>query len=121
MYIVSFVSIFFNLQICFILQLENKSRKAKNANKITTNKKEVEKAKKIEIEIKETKVETKTTKIDIETNAKTSATIVAIITTTTTNRKRLLKLRKQFVCIYISLAFKIVLILLSCLLLFNNL
>jgi len=39
LYIISLISIFFNLQIYFILQLKKKSRKTTNTNKITINKK----------------------------------------------------------------------------------
>jgi len=121
LYIVSFVSIFLNLQIHSILQLKNKLRKAKSANKITTNKKKVKKTKKIKIEARKTRIEARTIERNIKANAKTNATTIATTTTTTTNRKYLLKLRKQFVCIYISFALKTISILLSYLLLFNNL
>ncbi len=121
MYIVSSVSIFFNLQIYSISQLKNRSRKTKSANKIIINRKEIEKAKEIKIKTRETKIETKTIEKSIETDARADTTTVAATATIITNRKRLLKLRKQFVCIYINFALKTVSILLSCLLLFNNL
>ncbi len=121
MYIVSSVSIFFNLQIYSILQSENRLRKTENADKIITDKKEVEKAKKIKIETRKTKVEIKITKTNTETDAKTNAKTAAAAATAIANRKCLLKLHKQFVCTYISFALKTVLILLNCLLLFNNL
>jgi len=105
------------------LQSENKLKKTKNIDKITTSKREIEKAKEIEIEIetKETRIEAKTTKKSIEIDARANATTAVAAATTTANRKYLLKLYKQFVCIYISFVFKTVSILLSCLLLFNNL
>jgi len=121
LYIVSSVSIFFNLQIHSILQSENKLKKAENTDKIITNRKEVKKAKKIEIETRKTKIKIKTTEISTEADAKTNAKAAAAAATATTNRKCLLKLCKQFVYIYISFVYKTVLILLSCLLLFNNL
>ncbi len=104
-----------------ISRLKSKSKRTKNVDKIITNKREIKKAKKIEVKARKTKIEIKVTKKSIEVDAKANATIVAIIATTTIDRKRLLKLYKQFVCTHVSLAFKIVLILLSCLLLFNNL
>jgi len=109
LYIVSFVYIFFNLQIYSILQLKNKLKKAKTTNKITINKKETKKAKKIEIETKKTKIKIKITKTNIIVNAKATTTIA----TTIVNKKYLLKLREQFVYIYISFAFKTTSILLS--------
>jgi len=109
------------LQIYSILQSENKSRKTKNTDKTTIDKREIKKAKKIEIETRKTKIETKITEKSTETNAKTNVTAATTAATTATDRKYLLKLRKQFVCTYISFVFKIVSILLSCLLLFNNL
>ena len=121
LYIVSFVSIFFDLQIYSILQLKNKSRKTKDANKTTTNRKEVEKAKKIEVKTRETKIEIKIIETSTEADAKTNAETIAITATTTVNKKYLLRLCRQFVCIYISFVFKTILILSSCLLLFNNL
>ena len=105
MYIISFVSIFFNLQIYSILQSKNKSRKTKNSNKIIINRKEIE-------------IETKIIETSIETNAKTNAKTAVAAATTTTNRKYLLRLRKQFVYIYVSFALKTIL---NYLLLFNNL
>ncbi len=110
-----------------ILRSKNKLRKTKSANKIITNKREVEKAKEIEVETRKTKVKAKITKKNIETNAKANATTTTITTTTTTtttttiNKKYLLKLRKQLVYTYVSLALKIASILLNYLLLFNNL
>ena len=103
------------------MQSENKSRKAKNTDKITTNKKEIEKAREIEVEAKKTKIETKTTETSIKADAKTNAKTAATAATATANRKYLIKLRKQFVCTHVSLVYKTVLILLNCLLLFNNL
>jgi len=102
------------------LQLKNKSKKAKDTNKITTNKKKVKRAKKIKIKTKKTKIETKITKTNTKVDIRANTTI-AIATTITINKKRLLRLYKQFVYIYISFVFKIALILLNCLLLFNNL
>ncbi len=109
-----------------ILRSKNKLRKTKSANKIITNKREVEKAKEIEVETRKTKVKAKITRKNIETNAKANATTTTITTTTTTttttiNKKYLLKLRKQLVYTYVSLALKIASILLNYLLLFNNL
>jgi len=104
-----------------ILQLKNKLKKTKNVNKITTNKRKIKKTKKIEMKTKETKIKAKIIKTSIEANAKTNAIATTTITTTTTNKKRLLKLYKQFACIYISFVLKTTSILLSCLLLFNNL
>jgi len=103
------------------LQLKNKLRRTKNINKTTTIKRKIKKAKKIKIETKETKIETKITKTSIKVNTKANTKAIITIIRTTINRKYLLRLRKQFVCIYISLVFKIVLILLNYLLLFNNL
>jgi len=111
LYIVSLVSIFFGSQIYSILQLESKLRKAKSANKITIDRKEVKEARGIEA---------RTTKKSTEVDAGADATIAAVAATTTTNKKRLLELREQFVCTHVSLVFKIALMLLSCLLLFNN-
>jgi len=97
-----------------ISRLKNELRRTKNANKITTNKREVKKARETTIEAKTTR---RSTKIDVEANA-----IIATTTTTiTTNKKRSLRLCKQFVYIYISFALKTTSILLSYLLLFNNL
>ncbi len=103
------------------MQLRNKLKKAKNINKIITNKREVKKAKKIEIKIKETKIKTKIIEKSIEANIKTNAKVVAITIIIIKNKKYLLRLRKQFACIYINFILKIILILLSYLLLFNNL
>ncbi len=104
-----------------ILQLKNKLRKTKSADKTITSREEIEKAKEIKIKTKEIEIETKTTKTSTKTNAKTSAKTTIAAATTIINRKCLLKLREQFVCIYVSLALKIVSILLNYLLLFNNL
>jgi len=120
LYIVSFVSIFFNLQIYSILQSKSRLRRARNVGKITIDKKEVEKAREIEAKAREARVEARIIEKSIEANVRANAIVVATTTTTTINKKRLLKLRKQFVCIYISLIFKTTLILLSYLLLFNN-
>jgi len=103
------------------LQSKNKLRKTKNIDKITINKREIKEIKEIEIETKETKIKIKIIETSIEVDAKTNAIVVATIATIVIDEKYLLKLRKQSVCIYISFFFKIVLILLSCLLLFNNL
>ncbi len=62
-----------------------------------------------------------TIETSIEADAKADAIAAATATTMATNRKYLLKSREQFVCIYVSLVPKIGSILLSCLLLFNNL
>jgi len=87
LYIVNFISIFFDSQIYFILQSKNKSRRAKNVDKTTTNKKEIEKAKKIEIETRETKIEPKITKTNTKTNAKIDTIAVATIATIARNKK----------------------------------
>ncbi len=121
MYIVSSISIFFDLQIYSILQSENRLRKTKDADKITIDRKEVKRAREIKVETKETEVKIRTTETSTETDAKTDAKTIVAAATITTDRKYLLKLRKQFVCIYISFVFKTVSILLSYLLLFNNL
>jgi len=121
LYIVSSVSISFNLQIYSILQSENKLRKAKNADKIITDKKEIEKAKKIKVETKETEIETKTTETNTEADTKTNAKTAAAAATITADKKYLLKLREQFVYIYINFIYKTASILSNCLLLFNNL
>ncbi len=105
-----------------ILQLENKLRKTKSANKIITSKKEIKKTKEIKVKAKKTKIEAKIIKRNTRANTRANATTTTITTIiTTTNRKYLLKLRKQFVCIYINFVFKTMSLLLSYLLLFNNL
>ncbi len=103
------------------MQLENKLRETKNINKIIIDKREIKKARKIKVKIRETKIKTKIIEISTEANAKIDTKIIIATTTIIVNRKYLLKLRKQFIYIYISFIFKIVLILLSYLLLFNNL
>lgn len=111
LYIINFISISFDLQIYFILQSKRESRKTTNVNKITINKKETkDRARKIKAKAKEIKIETKIIKTNIEVSA------IATI-----DRKRLLKLRKQFVYIYVNLVLKTTLMLLNCLLLFDNL
>lgn len=116
LYIVSFISISFDLQIYFILQSKRESRKATNASKITINKKEVEdRARKIKAEARETKIETRIIEENIEASA------IATIAIATIDRKQLSKLRKQFVYIYVSLVLETTLMLLNCLLLFDNL
>jgi len=105
----------------FILRFRRKSRKATNASKIIIDERE---AKNNAKEIKETRVKAKKTKASTKANAKANAratTIVATIATTIIDKKRLSKLREQFVCIYINLVLEITSIILSCLLLFNNL
>jgi len=125
LYIVSFNSIFFNSQIRSILQLEKRLRKTTNINKIIINKREVREAREIEVEVREIRIKAKTieasTRVDTKANAKANTRVVTTIATTTINKKYLLELRKQFVCIYINFTRKIVLILLSYILLFNNL
>lgn len=121
LYIVSFISISFDLQIYFILQSKRESRKATNASKITINKKEVEdRARKIKAEARETKIETRIIETNIEAGAKATI-IIATIAIATIDRKQLSKLRKQFVYIYVSLVLETTLMLLDCLLLFDNL
>ncbi len=107
--------------MCSILRLKSKSKKAKSANKITTNKRETKKAKKAKIKARKIKIKAKTIETNIKANAKANAKATTTIATITIDKKCLLKLRKQFVCIYINFIFKTTLILLSCLLLFNNL
>ena len=116
LYIVNLVFIFFNSQIRSILRFKRKLRKATSASKIIINKRE---AKDDAREARETKVEAKKTKANIEASAKANAR--ATTTTTTTNKKQLLKLRERFACTYVNLVLEIALILLSYLLLFNNL
>jgi len=120
LYIVNLVSIFFDLQMRFILRLQKESRKATNANKITINKRE---AKNDAKEAKETKVKTKKTKTNIKASARVDAKAITIATTTTiitTNKKQSSKLCKRFACTHVSLVFEIASILLNCLLLFDN-
>ncbi len=121
MYIVSSISIFFDLQIYFILRLKNKLRRAKDIDKIITSEKEIKKAREIEIKIRETEIEAKTIKTSTKANARASAKAIAATAITTTNKKYLLRLCEQFACTHISFVYKIVSILLSYLLLFNNL
>jgi len=103
----------------FILRFRKKSRKTTNASKIIINKRE---AKNNAREARETKIEARKTKASTKASAKINAkaTTIAITTTTTIDKKQLLKLRKRFACTYVNLVFEIILILLSCLLLFNN-
>jgi len=119
LYIVSLAFISFDSQVRFILRFKRKSRRATSASKTTINKRE---AKSNAREAKETKVEAKRTKVDTKANAKANArvTTIATTTTTTTNKKQLSKLRRQFVYTYINLVLETILMLLSCLLLFNN-
>jgi len=118
LYIVNFVSIFFNSQVHFILRLEKELRRATSASKITINKR---KTRDNAREARETKVETRKIETSTKTNAKVNTKATTTTTTTTTNKKQLSKLCKQFICTYVSFVFEITLILLSCLLLFNNL
>jgi len=106
LYIVNLVFIFFNSQIRSILRFKRKLRKATSASKIIINKREA-------------KDDARKTKANIEASAKANAR--ATTTTTTTNKKQLLKLRERFACTYVNLVLEIALILLSYLLLFNNL
>jgi len=117
LYIVNFVSISFNLQIRFILQSKKESRRATNASKIIIDKRE---AKDNARETRKIEVETRSTKSNARTNAKATI-IVATTTITIVDKKQLSKLHKQFACTYISFALEIASILLSCLLLFDNL
>jgi len=104
----------------FILRLKKKLRKATNISKIIISKRE---ARDDAREARKTRVKTRRIKVDTKASAKASAkaTTTTITTTTTTNKKQLLKLYKQFACTHVSLVLEIALILLSCLLLFNNL
>jgi len=112
LYIVNLVSISFNSQMRFILRLKRKSKKATSANKITINKRE----------IKDNARKAKKTKASAKANAKAKAIITTITTIIiATNKKQLLKLHNQFAYMYVNLVFEITSILLSCLLLFNNL
>jgi len=103
------------------LQFKRKSKRATSANKIIIDKKEVKndakEARKIEVEAKRIKLDAK---LDAKANAKATTTTTTI-TITITNKKQLLRLREQFVCTYVNLVFEIISILLSCLLLFDNL
>jgi len=107
----------------FILRFKRKLKKATNANKIIINKREARDDAK---EVRETKVEARKIEANTRANARVDAKVNerAITTTTTTtiiiNRKQLSRLRKQFACTYISFVLETTLILLSCLLLFNN-
>ncbi len=92
-------------------------RKATNTNKIIIDKKEAKEVEDTKDKAREIEIKTKIIEVDTKVNAE----IVTTIVITTTYKKRLLKLREQFVYIYISLIFKTILILLSYLLLFNNL
>jgi len=101
-----------------ILRFRKELKKATNASKIIINEKE---AKDDAREARETKTKARRTKTNTKANAK--ATIIATTTTTTTttiNKKQLSKSRKQFICTHVNLVLEIALILLSCLLLFNN-
>jgi len=122
LYIISLVSISFNSQIRFILRFEKESKKATNANKIIIDKRE---AKDNAREAKETKIKAKKIEANIKANAEIDAKAIAIAiatttTTTTIDRKRLLKLRKQFACTYVNLVLEIASMLSNYLLLFNN-
>jgi len=104
-----------------ILQFEKRLRKTTSANKIITSERE---ARNNARETRKTKIEAKKTKANTKVDARASAKVTITTTTTTTittNRKQLSKLRKQFACTYVSLVFEITSILLSYLLLFNNL
>jgi len=117
LYIVNLVFISFNSQIRFILQFKRKSKRATNASKTIINKK---KAKDNAKKAKKTKTKTRKTKASAKASVEATTTI-ATITITTTNKKQLSKLCEQFACTHVNLVFEIVLILLSYLLLFNNL
>ena len=86
MYIISFISIFFNLQIYSILQLKNKLRKTKNIKKIIINKKKIKKTRKIEVKAKKTKIKTKIIETSIQANARIDAIVAAAATTKQTHR-----------------------------------
>jgi len=103
--------VFITLEAIFYPQIKSNN----NVNKIIIDKRE---AKDNIREARETKVKARRTRVDAKANAKATTTTT---TTTTINRKQLSKLRKQFVCTHVNLVFKIMLILLGCLLLFNNL
>jgi len=105
----------------FILQFKRKSKRATNTSKIIIDKR---KARDNAKEAREIKVKAKITKVNTKANARASAratTTIATITTIIANKKQLSKLCERFACTHVSLVFEIVLILLSCLLLFNNL
>jgi len=105
----------------FILRFKRRSKRATNASKLIINKREARDNIK---EARKTKVKTRKTKASTRASAKANAKATITTTTTTTitiNKKQLSKLRKQFAYIYVNLVFKITLILLSYLLLFNNL
>jgi len=101
----------------FILRFRKELRKATSANKIIIDKKEIRDNAR---EAREIEVETRKTKASIEVDAR-ATTIATTTTITITNKKRELKLRKQLVCTHVNFVLEITLILLSCLLLFNNL
>jgi len=105
----------------FILRFKRRSKRATNANKIIINKRKVRDNTREarEIEVKARKIEANI-EIDAKVDAKTTTTITTTITTTT-NKKQLLKLCEQFACTHVNFVFETILILLSCLLLFNNL
>jgi len=105
----------------FILRFRKESKRATNASKIIIDKRETKNNAK---EARETRVEAKRTKINAKASAKANARATTIATTTTTiiaNKKQLLRLHKQFACMYINFVFKITSILSSYLLLFDNL
>jgi len=104
------------------LRLEKELRRATSASKITINKTiNKRKTRDNAREARETKVETRKIETNTKTNAKANTKATTTITKTTTNKKQLSKLCKQFICTHVSFVFEITLILLSCLLLFNNL
>jgi len=90
----------------FILQSKRGLKKTTSASKIIIDRKDAK---------------DKASKTEEKAKARANARAATTTTTTTTDRKQLLKLHKQFVCIYISLVLETVLILLNCLLLFDNL
>jgi len=100
-----------------ILRFRKELKKATNASKIIINEKE---AKDDAREARETKTKARRTKTNTKANAKATIIVTTTTTTTTINKKQLLKLRKQFICTHVNLVLEIALILLSCLLLFNN-
>ena len=79
------------------------------------------KQEKLKTKTRKIKIKTKIIKANIKVNAKANIKATTIIAIIIINKKYLLKLRKQFLYIYINFALKTTLILLSCLLLFNNL
>jgi len=90
----------------FILRLKRRLRKATSANKIIIDKKE---AKSNAREARETKANARVT------------TTTTTIATTIVDKKQLSKLCKQLTCTHVNLVLKIASMLLSCLLLFDNL